>query len=144
MTFEMHSMIFGILCGLFGRVAFAVFLLFFIQRVSRPRTYLIWIIIVLQVVVNVFVLAYVLARCATSVKGAWNAGICRTSGSMLVVEYVQGGRSSPFQAFGGIELICSSDQCDIKCLPHFSRCGLGPANTSLMVCKGKPWYSPFS
>lgn len=93
MKFEMLSMIFGTLCGLFGRVSFAAFLLYFIQRVSRPRTYLIWVIIVLQVVINVSFLSIILAQCAPSVNGAWDAGLCRTSGSVLTIQYVQGGMS---------------------------------------------------
>lgn len=93
MKFEMFSMIFGTLCGIFGRVSFAVFLLYFIQRVSRPRTYMVWVIIVLQVVINVLFLAIILAQCAPSVRGAWDAGLCRTSGSVLAIQYVQGGRS---------------------------------------------------
>ncbi|KUL82899.1 hypothetical protein ZTR_10418 [Talaromyces verruculosus] len=90
MKFEMLSMSFGTLCGIFGRVSFAVFLLYFIQRVSRPRTYLVWIIILLQVVINVLFLAIILAQCAPSVNGPWNAGLCRTSGSVLAIQYVQG------------------------------------------------------
>ncbi|RAO64174.1 uncharacterized protein BHQ10_000186 [Talaromyces amestolkiae] len=90
MRFEMFSMIFGTLCGIFGRVAFAVFLLYFIQRVSRLRTYLVWAIIVLQVVINVLFLAIVLAQCAPSVTGSWDSGSCRTSESVLVIEYLQG------------------------------------------------------
>lgn len=93
MKFEMYSVIFGTLCGLFGRVAFAVFLLYFIQRVSRPQTYLLWVAIVLQVVINVLFLAVVLARCTPSVKGAWNSGLCLTSELSMAIQYVQGGRS---------------------------------------------------
>ncbi|KAE8556539.1 hypothetical protein EYB25_001240 [Talaromyces marneffei] len=90
MRFEMYSMTFGTISGMFGRVSFAVFLLFFIQRVSRPQTYFVWSIIVVQVVINVLFLAFTLAQCAPSVKGAWAAGMCQTSRSTLAVQYVQG------------------------------------------------------
>lgn len=96
MTFEMVSMIFSTLCGIFGRVAFAVFLLYFIQRVSRLRTYLVWAIILLQVLINVLFLAIVLAQCAPSVDGYWDTGLCQTSQSVLAITYVQCGRPCPF------------------------------------------------
>ncbi|OKL59081.1 hypothetical protein UA08_05625 [Talaromyces atroroseus] len=93
MKYEMLSMIFGSLCGLFGRISFAAFLLYFIQRVSRIRTYVIWTVIIVQVVVTIVLLIYNMVKCAPSVHGPraiFETAECWTSPSIMALQYSQG------------------------------------------------------
>lgn len=88
--YQTYAIIFGSLAGLFGRLAFAVFLLYFVRQFSRLQAYIIWFIIALQMIAHIVIITYINVHCHTQDigrRGAWKAGLCGISGATLASQY---------------------------------------------------------
>lgn len=91
--------LFAVTPCMFGRISFAVFLLYLLGRTAKWKRTILWAIIAVQIIINLIVIVQIYAQCGLHFNALWNPKVaeiahCQSPTVETYIGYVQSGLNS--------------------------------------------------